>query len=118
MDGKSKIRLEESAPEVLRHLTIGSNPEESVETISIRRALRIVRAIQKRPRTARELGQALELSPHTIFEYLGALEAEGFPLQRSPGPVEQRTGRPETIFSIYLKPSGDRPHQRPTDTFK
>lgn len=96
----TKLRVQEAAGEVMRHFITGTEPEYSRETIVIQRSIEICRVIAEKPRTAYEIAEILELHPNTVFSYLGGLEDGGFPIQRAPGPVTERTGRPETMFSI------------------
>lgn len=100
MDANTKLKVEEYVPRIRKHLLLGTEPKESRETIVIRRGLEICKAIVERPQTAYELAKALNLSPQTIFQYMGGMENGGLPVKRSPGLVNARTGRPETIFSI------------------
>ena len=96
---ETKLRVKEAAGEVMHYFICGTKPEDSRETIVIRRSIEICKAISAQPRTAYELAESLDLSPQNVFQYLGGLEAGGLPIKRIPGPVEDRTGRPETMFS-------------------
>ena len=105
MDQTTKQSVVENSNEIFRYFKTKTFPEyldknKWGSTVFIFRSLEILECIQQQPLTAYEAGYLLDLSPQTIFQYIGAMIEGGIPINKEPGPVLARTGRPETVFSI------------------
>ena len=105
MDQATKQNVVANADKIYRHFKDKTFPEyldknKWWSTVFIFRSLEILECIQEQSLTAYEIGYLLGLSPQTIFQYIGAMIEGGIPIDKEPGPILARTGRPETVFSI------------------
>lgn len=102
MDSQTKNYLTENAQSLFRDY-LEKIPPGSDDKPSLHRAYELLQLLELGPNSASALATYLNLSAHTVFEYMGVLESSGVPIARMNRNNQKATGRPITVF--YLEDS-------------
>jgi hypothetical protein len=100
MDDCTKDYLRENILSLYRSWQAQEAPGDD-DRMSLHTAYQILNVISTSSGDAEMIGRCIGRSAHTVFEYLGVMEAEGIPIVRTG--LKGKPGRPTTIFSLEIE---------------